>query len=149
RSFKRLVERDDLALRANELVLLPVQVAHRLVEQAMNLTLFACDARERQPRSLPELVVVDLRDGRAEAVLQLRLRRLDELPLSLQRTGFGEVELERQDSDVAAAHRRIQAARPGSFRWSLRASAPSCRRGPFARPVASRSTRARRLPSRR
>src|SRR6185436_18955204 len=52
----------------------------------------------------PQLVVVDLRDGRAETILQLRLRRLDVLPLPLQRARLGKVELDAQDPDKACAH---------------------------------------------
>src|SRR5581483_12053452 len=59
--------------------------------------------------ALPEVVVVDFRDRRAEALLQLRLRRLDVLPLSLQRPRLGEVQLERQDPAVAGAHYPVAA----------------------------------------
>src|SRR3954453_996405 len=73
-------------LGAGNLVLLPVQVAERVVEEGVQLPVLARDAGDRQPRALPELVMVALRDGRPESVLQLRLRRLDELPLALQRS---------------------------------------------------------------
>jgi hypothetical protein len=66
-----VLERDDLAARRRELELLAVQVALRLVEEALRLPEVARDAGEREPGALPELVVVDLGDGGAEAVLEL------------------------------------------------------------------------------
>ena len=71
--------------------------------------MIARDAGERQARSLPELVVVDLGDGRAEALLELRLRRLDVFALPFQRARFRKVQLGREDSDVTRAHSRIEA----------------------------------------
>ena len=79
----------DLLLCSDELVLLPVQVPHRLLEEALRFVVLACDAGDRQPGPLPELVVVDLGDRDTEAVLQLRLRRLDVLALALQRPASG------------------------------------------------------------
>src|SRR5689334_5690064 len=67
------VERDDLALRRDELVLLAVQVANRLLEQPLGLAVLARHAGDRQLRSLPLLVMVDLRHRGAEAILELRL----------------------------------------------------------------------------
>src|SRR5205085_1849012 len=57
---------------------------------------------------LPEVVVVDLGDRGAEAILELRLRRLDVLALALQRAGVRKVQLDREDADVARAHAVIQ-----------------------------------------
>src|SRR5262249_9178599 len=54
-------------------------------------------------RALPELVVVDLGDRRAEPVLQLRLGGEDVLALPLQRPGLREVELDGEDRDEAGA----------------------------------------------
>ena len=62
------------------------------------------DAGDGQPRALPEVVVVDLGDGSAESLLQLCLRRFDVLTLALQRPGFREVQLDREDADIARAH---------------------------------------------
>src|SRR5204863_1485266 len=67
-------------------------------------------AREHEPRALPEVVVVDLGDRGTEALLQLRLRRLDVLALALQRPRVGEVQLDREDPHVAggvAHYRRL------------------------------------------
>src|SRR3712207_4195603 len=94
--------RDELPARAGHFELLGVQVALDVVEKPCGLAVLARDAGDGEPRALPEVVVVDLRNRRAEAVLELRLRRLDELPLPLQRSRLGEVELDRKDSDVAA-----------------------------------------------
>jgi hypothetical protein len=55
---------------------------------------------------LPELVVIHLGDGRAEAVRELRLRGLDVLALPLQRSRLGEVQLDRQNRDEAGAASR-------------------------------------------
>src|SRR6185436_18708595 len=41
---------------------------------------------------------------RAEAVLQLRLRRLHVLALPLQRPGLGEMQVDGEDADVPGAH---------------------------------------------
>ena len=90
-----------LALERHQLVLLTVEIANRVLEQVLELPLLACDAGDGQPRALPEVVVIDLGDRGAEAVLELRLRRLDVLALALQRAGFREVQLDREDADVA------------------------------------------------
>src|SRR6266536_2949779 len=100
----RLVNPDHLALHTHHLELLPVQIPLGVVEQPRGLTVLAGHARERDPGALPQIVVVHLGDGRAEPVLQLRLHGLDELPLPLQRTRLGEVQLDRQDPDVTRAH---------------------------------------------
>src|SRR5690242_21117463 len=94
------------------------------------------DAGDRQPCALPELVVVDLRDGRSEAALQLRLRGQQLLALALQGAVLGEMELGGEDADPAGAQ--------GATRRES-ASAPAFR-GRCARPRASRRSRARRLP---
>jgi DNA-binding NarL/FixJ family response regulator len=64
-------------------------------------------ARDSQARSLPELVVVDLRHGCSEAVVQLRLRRFEIPALALERAVLGEVELDGEDADVTCRHVRI------------------------------------------
>ena len=51
-------------------------------------------------------MVVDFRDRRPEPVLELRLGRFDELALPLERAALREVELGRQDSDIAVRHER-------------------------------------------
>jgi hypothetical protein len=67
------------------------QVALCAVQQLEQLVVIACDARERQPGALPELMMVDLRDRGAEPLLQLRLRRFDVLALAFQRAALGEM----------------------------------------------------------
>src|SRR4051794_33487411 len=99
-----IVQRNDLALDPAELELLPGQVALGAVQQRQQLPMIARDAGESQPRALPELVMVDLRDRGAEPLLQLRLRRLDVLSLALERARLREMKLDREDSDVAGAH---------------------------------------------
>ena len=66
---------DEEALDEGHLPLLPAQPALGLVEEPLDLVVLAGDARHRQARALPHVVVVDLGDRRADAVLQLRLRR--------------------------------------------------------------------------
>ncbi len=55
--------------------------------------MLAGNARDGEACALPDLVVVDLRHRCADAVLQLRLRRADVVPLLLQRMRLGEMEL--------------------------------------------------------
>src|SRR5712691_1195980 len=62
-----------LALDARNVEILPVEVPLGVVEQPLGLAVFARDTGERDPRALPQLVVVDLRHRRAKAVLQLSL----------------------------------------------------------------------------
>src|SRR5438067_11217850 len=101
----------------------------------------ARDTREGQPRALPELVVVDLRDRSSEPLLQLRLRRLDVLALALQRARLRAVELDRENPDIARGHGHIQPAATNPRLWtsnqtcgpcsarSARSSSPSRRPG--------------------
>jgi hypothetical protein len=79
-----------------------------IVEQTRRLSLLARHACHRDPRPLPDVMVVDLGHRRADASLELRLDGAQEHPLLLQRVSFGEVELARQDPDPAARHARIQ-----------------------------------------
>src|SRR4029453_7616879 len=81
RRMRSLTGRHHLSLDPHELVFLSVQVANGLFEQLRRLPMLARDASNGQPASLPQVVVVDLCDGGAEAVLELRLRRLDKLAL--------------------------------------------------------------------
>src|SRR5438093_977095 len=97
-----------LSLHRSQLPVLAREVALRLVEQPLHLTVLAGDARERQSRALPDVVVVDLGDGGAH-VLQALLRRAQMVPLLLQRVTRREVQLAREDAHVAAAHPRIVA----------------------------------------
>src|SRR4029078_3100840 len=76
RRMRSLIGHHDLPLGSRHLVLLPVEPAQCTVEQAVELPVLPRDTGERQAGALPELVVVDLRHRRAEAVLQLRLRGL-------------------------------------------------------------------------
>jgi hypothetical protein len=104
------IERHDLALDAHELPLLPGEVALGAVEQLVELTVPAGHAGHGQHGPLPEIVVVDLGDGGAEAIPELRLGRGDVLALSLQRAGLGEMQLDREDADVAGSAQVVAAA---------------------------------------
>jgi hypothetical protein len=108
-----VLERDEGELRADELPLLAREPSLGARRQLLRGPRFAGDERGRQRAALPEIVVVDLGDRSAEAVLELRLRREDMAPLALQRAGLREVELGRQDRDVAAAQESAGAGAVG------------------------------------
>src|SRR3954451_4007527 len=95
---------DHEALRERDLPLLAAQPALGLVEEPLDLPVLARDTRGRDARALPDGVVVDFRDGRTDAVLELRLCRTKMVALLLQRVRFGEVELAGEDPDPAAGH---------------------------------------------
>jgi hypothetical protein len=103
-----IVERDDVAVDAAELPFLAGEIPLRGVEELHELVVVTRDARDRQPRALPEVVMVDLRHGRTKTLLQLGFRRFHELPLPLQRPRLGEVQLGGEDADVARAHAGIE-----------------------------------------
>lgn len=73
------------------------------VEPLIELGQPAIDDRDRQPGPLPELVVRDLRDGRARLLRKIGLQRQQVPPLALERVLVGEVQIEREDADVARA----------------------------------------------
>ena len=125
-----------------ELELLAGEVALRAVEQPLDLAVLARDAGERQPRALPELVVVDLGHRGAEAVLELRLRRLARTCACPSASRLREVQLDGEDADVAGAHGLVGGARRGARRRRRRAIGAL----DLARLVGPRG---RRLPSRR
>src|SRR5688572_17230510 len=74
---------DHVPLGPHELELLSVQKPLGLVEESAGLSVLTCDARDGEPRALPEIVVIHFRHRGAEAVLKLCLRGLDVLPLPL------------------------------------------------------------------
>src|SRR5262249_52159005 len=116
RRMRSVICRHHLLLRRHEFVLLAVEVAHRLFEQPLRLPVLARHAGDGQPRPLPLLVMVDLRHRRAEAVLELRLRRLDVLPLALQRPRLREMKLDGEDPDEAGAQVAAGVAGAGALR---------------------------------
>src|SRR4051794_15963782 len=67
-------------------------------------------AGKRERRSLPQVVVVDLGDGRAEPVAEVVLRRADVMALALQRRRLREVQLDGEDRDEAQGHVELYAA---------------------------------------
>src|SRR3954451_24995385 len=92
---------DQEALAERDLPLLASQPALGLVEQPLDLLVLARDTRGRDARALPDVVVVDLRDGRADAVLELRLRGANIVALLLQGVRLREVKLTGEDPDPA------------------------------------------------
>src|ERR671924_793066 len=105
--MRSLTGRNQLPLDAHELVLLAGEIPNRLLQERLRLAVVPGHTRHGEAAPLPEVVVVDLRDRGAEAVLELRLRRLHELALALQRARLGEVQLDAEDADVAGAHREL------------------------------------------
>src|SRR3954469_3209908 len=116
---RSVVQGDDVSLHADELESLAGEKSLGAVQQLVELPVPPRDAGEGDPRALPELVVVDLRDRRAETPLQLRLHREQLLALSLERAVLGEVQLGREDADVA----RAQLGRGGCRRRRLEVGA--------------------------
>ena len=106
-SSRLVVGIDDEAGCERDLPLLASQPALRLVEQPFRLAVLTCGARDRDARALPDVVVVDLGDGRADSSLQLRLCRAKVVALLLERVRARKVQLARQDSDEAARHRLL------------------------------------------
>src|SRR4029077_5432501 len=97
RQARSIARIDAEALGERALPLLPTQPPLRLVEQPLGLAALSRDARDRDARALPDVVVVDLGDGRTNAALKLRLGGAQVVPLLLQRVGAGEVQLTRED----------------------------------------------------
>src|ERR671919_2223891 len=103
-SASGVVEGEDVALHRPQLERLAGEVALGPVEEADELVVATRDAGEGQARALPHVVVVDLGHRRAEAPLELRLDGEELLALALERMVLGEVELGRENADVAGAH---------------------------------------------
>src|SRR6266567_6295838 len=97
---------DDEALDQRNLPLLAAQPALRLVEQTLQLARLPRDAGDRDPGALPQVVVVDLGHRRSDAILELRLRGAQVMPLLLERMRLRKVQLARENSDIAACHWR-------------------------------------------
>ena len=70
-----VIERHKVALAAEQLELLSHEPPLRSIEKAIGLTRIPRDARDRQARTLPHVVVVDLRDRAGDSLRQLRLHR--------------------------------------------------------------------------
>ncbi len=98
---------DDEALGQCDFPLLSAQPPFGLVEQPLGFAVLACDAGDGDARTLPDVVVVDLRHGGADAPLQLRLRGAEVVALLLQRVRIRKVQLTRENTDEAAGHRVI------------------------------------------
>src|SRR5579862_1914876 len=98
-----VVRRHERPLAAHQLPFLAREPRLRARGELVGRARVARDQGGRQRAALPELVMVDLRDRRAEAVCELRLRRLHVLPLALQRPCLREVQLDRDDCDEARA----------------------------------------------
>src|SRR5439155_14148911 len=102
-----VIEAHHRALDRERLESLSRQPAFGIVEQTDGLADLPGRTGEGQPCPLPDIVVVDLGDRAADAVLQVRLHRLDDHPLLLQRMALGQEELERVDADEAGVHEGI------------------------------------------
>jgi len=97
---------DDEALGERDLPFLAAQPPLGLVEQPLRLAVLARGASDGDARSLPNVVMVDFGNGRADTSLQLCLRRAEVVPLLLQGVRVGELQLTCEDADEAAGHAR-------------------------------------------
>src|SRR5581483_10984826 len=95
--------RDERPVGAHELPLLAGEPRLGACRELLRVARLARDERRGQRTALPEVVVVHLGDGGAEPVGELRLRRLHVLPLALERPRVGEVQLDGENRDEAAA----------------------------------------------
>ena len=68
-----VIERHQIALVGKQLELLSCEPPLRGIEEAISLTRIPRDASDRQPRALPDVVVIDFCDRTGDAVRQLRL----------------------------------------------------------------------------
>jgi hypothetical protein len=101
RWFPFVVGRHKCALGTHELPLLRCEPSLRARRELLGLARITRHERHRQRTALPELVVVDLGDGGAEAIRELCLRRLDVLALAFERACAGEVQLDCENRDEA------------------------------------------------
>src|SRR5438105_3076227 len=113
RRIRSVIGIHHLPLHGSELPVLAAEIALGLVEHPVDLTVLTRHHGQRQSRSLPDVVVVDLGDGRAH-VLQARLGGAEMVALVLERVAGGEAQLAREDAHEARAHARIVAARRSS-----------------------------------
>lgn len=97
---------------ADELEVLAREPSLRGIEQAVGVACIARDAREREARTLPHVVVVDLRDRAGNSVYELCLDRPQMHALLLQGVTLREEELERVETDESLRHAHIEAIRP-------------------------------------
>src|SRR3954470_12920130 len=79
-----VVRRDDQPLAAREHPVAGGQPALRAGCELLGLVRAAGHARDREGGPLPEVLVIDLRNRRSEAVPQVVLRRAHEVALALQ-----------------------------------------------------------------
>src|SRR5689334_13423985 len=115
-ALRYVVGGHERPVRAHELPLLPGEPGLRAGRQFLGLAGLTRGKRRREGAALPEVVVVDLRDGCPEPVLQLGLRRLHVLALPLERARLGEVQLDRENRDEAG---------PRAYDSSAAAAAPA------------------------
>src|SRR5579859_4063456 len=76
RRMRSLIRAHDLPVHPDELPVLPVEVALGAVEELLELGVATRDARDGEAGALPEVVVVDLGHGGAEALLRSEERRV-------------------------------------------------------------------------
>jgi len=115
-ALRYVLGRDERSIGAHELPFLAGEPRLGACRELLGLARVPRHERRRQTAALPEVVMVDLRHGRAETVGELGLRRLDVLALPLERSSLREVQLDRQDRDeaTAAARRRAQDSSAGA-----------------------------------
>src|SRR5918992_4521263 len=98
---EHLLGRDQGVLDPHTLRELRLHVALELRGRIPHAAGVAADQRRRHRGALPQVVVIGLGDGRAEAPLELRLQRGQLLALALEASVVREVEVDLQEADEA------------------------------------------------
>src|SRR3954469_7866176 len=98
---QHVLGRDEAALDPHALGKLRVDVALELGCRVGDHGGSAPHERRRERAALPQVVVVGLRDGGPETLLQVRLQRLHLLALALQAVVFRQVEVDLDKADEA------------------------------------------------
>src|ERR1700755_178440 len=98
---QHLVARNQAALDPNSLRELRLDVALELGRGVVQHRGSTPDEGRREGGSLPQVVVVGLGDGRAEALLKVRLQRVQLLALALEARVVREVQVDLDEADEA------------------------------------------------
>src|SRR5687767_2877639 len=101
--MKSLVGGHHGSFNADTLRKLPVEPAFNPVGADLDVRRGAPDDRRGERRSLPKVVMVGLGDRRAEPLMELRLDRLQLLPLSLEAPVLREVQVDLENGGVTQA----------------------------------------------
>ena len=106
-TLMQVLGRYELAFHTGPVGKHPPHVAFDLGGPILEQAGVAADERSGQARALPEVMMVGLGDGRAEAPLKLRLDRRQLAALALEAAGLGEVQLDLEDADERRLGERL------------------------------------------